>query len=47
MAVSYHTRNGKVRKHTNHTFGSHVNGICCGRKKEFAPLKQFKGGKRK
>ena len=46
MAVSHHTRKGKVRKHTNSTFGSHINGICCGRKKEIIYLKQHKGGKR-
>lgn len=26
MAVSKHTRNGKVRRHTKRTFGSHMNG---------------------
>lgn len=26
MAKSTHTRNGKVRKHTNRTMGSHMNG---------------------
>lgn len=26
MAVSRHTRNGKVRKHTNGTMGSKMNG---------------------
>lgn len=26
MAKSTHTRNGKVRKHTNRTVGSHMNG---------------------
>ena len=26
MAVSHHTRKGKVRRHTNGTFGAHVNG---------------------
>ena len=36
MAVSHHTRNGKVRHHTNSTFGSHVNGKKIG----------LKGGKR-
>lgn len=46
MAVSHHTRNGKVRRHSNRTFGSHVNGICCGRKKEITYLNQRKGGKR-
>lgn len=25
MAVSKHTRKGKVRRHTNDTFGAHVN----------------------
>lgn len=26
MAVSHHTRKGKVRRHTNRTTGSHMNG---------------------
>ena len=26
MAKTRHTRNGKVRKHTNRTTGSHMNG---------------------
>lgn len=26
MAVSHHTRKGKVRRHTNSTTGSHMNG---------------------
>ena len=26
MAKTTHTRNGKVRKHTNSTMGSHMNG---------------------
>ena len=26
MAVSKHTRKGKVRRHTNRTTGSHMNG---------------------
>lgn len=26
MAKTSHTRNGKVRKHTNRTAGSHMNG---------------------
>ena len=26
MAVSHYTRKGKVRRHTNRTFGSHLNG---------------------
>ena len=26
MAVSHHTRKGKVRRHTNGTTGSHMNG---------------------
>ena len=26
MAVTRHTRKGKVRKHTNRTMGSHLNG---------------------
>lgn len=32
MAVSRHSRKGKVRKHTNRTFGSHVNGKRIGLK---------------
>lgn len=43
MAVSHHTRKGKVRRHTNRTFGSHLNGKCIGCKAE-AYLKQLKEG---
>lgn len=32
MAVSKHTRKGKVRRHTNRTFGAHVNGKRIGLK---------------
>ena len=32
MAVSKHTRKGKVRRHTNGTTGSHVNGKKIGSK---------------
>lgn len=32
MAVSKHTRKGKVRHHTNRTTGSHVNGKKIGLK---------------
>ncbi len=32
MAVSHHTRKGKVRRHTNGTFGAHVNGKKIGLK---------------
>lgn len=34
MPKSKHTRNGKVRKHTNRTKGSHMNGKKIDRKKE-------------
>ena len=44
MAVSHHTRRGKVRRHTNRTFGSHMNGKCIGRKRESNVL-YAKGGK--
>lgn len=44
MAVSKHTRKGKVRRHINRTFGSHVNGKRIGYKKE-KYLKQLKGEK--
>ena len=44
MAVSHHTRKGKVRRHTNRTFGSHMNGKCIGRKRESNVL-YAKGGK--
>ena len=49
MAVSHHTRKGKVRKHTNRTFGSHMNGMCIDRKKEHIWLKEARarlGGRR-
>lgn len=32
MTVSKHTRKGKVRHHTNGTFGAHVNGKKIGLK---------------
>ena len=32
MTVSKHTRKGKVRRHTNGTFGAHVNGKKIGLK---------------
>ena len=32
MAKTTHTRNGKVRKHTNRTMGSHMNGKKIGSK---------------
>ena len=32
MAVSHHTRKGKVRRHKNGTFGAHVNGKKIGLK---------------
>ena len=43
MAVSHHTRKGKVRRHTNGTFGAHMNGKCIGCKMEMH-LKQLKEG---
>ena len=43
MAVSKHTRKGKVRRHTNRTFGSHLNGKRIGCKME-TYLKQLKEG---
>ena len=46
MAVSKHTRKGKPRRHTNGTFGSHVNGKRIGCKKEIY-LKQLKEGENK
>lgn len=46
MAVSHHTRKGKPRRHSNRTFGSHMNGKCIDRKVEHIWLKQRKGGKR-
>ena len=42
MTVSHHTRKGKVRRHTNRTFGSHMNGKHIGCKKEMYS-KQLKG----
>ena len=33
MAVSKHTRKGKPRRHTNRTYGSHVNGKKIGFKR--------------
>ena len=47
MPVSKHTRNGKVRKHINGTFGSHMNGKRIGVKLEYVWVKQRKGDKRK
>lgn len=46
MAVSKHTRKGKIRRHTNHTFGSHMNGKRIGCKVE-KYLKQLKEGGKK
>jgi hypothetical protein len=46
MPVSKHRRNGP-RRHTNRTFGSHMNGKCIDRKLEYVWLKQGKGDKRK
>ena len=46
MAVSKHTRKGKPRRHTNGTFGSHVNGKRIGCKME-TYLKQLKEGENK
>ena len=43
MAVSKHTRKGKVRRHTNRTFGSCMNGKRIGCKME-TYLKQLKEG---
>lgn len=43
MAVSHHTRKGKVRRHTHGTFGSRMNGKRIGCKME-AYLKQLKEG---
>ena len=43
MAVSRHTRKGKVRRHTNRTFGSHLNGKRIGCKRESNVL-YAKGG---
>ena len=36
MAVSHHTRKGKVRRHTNGTTGSHVNGKKIGLKNGYS-----------
>lgn len=47
MPKSSHTRNGKVRKHVNRTFGSHMNSLCIDRKIEYMWMKQGKGAKRK
>ena len=41
MAVSKHTRKGKIRRHTNRTFGSHLNGKRIDYKME-TYLKQLK-----
>ena len=43
MAVSHHTRKGKVRRHKNRTLGSHLNGKRIGCKME-TYLKQLKKG---
>lgn len=43
MAVTRHTRNGKTRRHTNGTFGAHMNGKPIGLKVRH--IKQFKGDK--
>ena len=43
MAVTRHTRNGKPRRHTNGTFGAHMNGKRIGLKVKY--IKQFKGDK--
>lgn len=43
MAVSKHTRKGKVRRHTNRTTGSHLNGKRIDCKME-TYLKQLKEG---
>ena len=43
MAVSRHTRKGKVRRHKNRTLGSHLNGKRIGCKME-TYLKQIKKG---
>ena len=41
MAVTRHTRNGKTRRHTNGTFGAHMNGKRTDIKVKH--IKQFKG----
>ena len=46
MAVSHHTRKGKVRRHTNGTFGAHMNGRRIGCKMSLH-LKQLKKGENK
>lgn len=43
MAVSKHTRKGKVRRHKNSTFGVHVNGRKIGIKSNNRYLKLGKG----
>ena len=43
MAVSHHTRKGKVRRHKNRTFGAHMNDKRIGCKME-TYLKQLKEG---
>ena len=45
MAVSKHTRKGKPRRHTNGTFGSHVNGKNSGLKMRRKNKLHFKGVK--
>lgn len=49
MAVSKHTRKGKVRRHINRTFGSHVNGkrIGCKMEMHLKLLKEEEEGRRK
>ena len=46
MAVSKHTRKGKPRRHTNGTFGSHMNGkrIGCKMNIYLKRLKEEEGG---
>jgi len=41
MAVSHHTRKGESRRHTNRTFGSHVNGKKIGIKARIKNKIQF------
>ena len=46
MAVSHHTRKGKPRRHTNGTFGAHVNGKRIDTKLEYIyGLNNIKGEK--
>lgn len=47
MTVSKHTRKGKVRRHTNRTFGSHLNGkrIDCKMETYLKQLKEEGGNK--